>query len=239
MFSFLEREAKKVLRKVGWHTNKYQREEVRRIAKDVISISTLPDLDAQYLPWTKAALRPAAVSALLNEIVIHKRKKILEIGSGISTVYIAKIINESKKIISIEEDKGWCDTVRNFIKEEGVSSSKYEIIHSPLNEIDESTPKWYDREVLGSALEGKRFDMLFVDGPPADSKETRHDRYPALPFLSKYLGKEFVVFLDDAKRGGEKEVVREWEKEFSLERSYSAGMAVFRPPESGKTFDII
>jgi hypothetical protein len=42
-----------------------------------------PLLDAGgYLPWSEWALRPAALAAVCNEIVLAGRREIVELGSG-------------------------------------------------------------------------------------------------------------------------------------------------------------
>jgi hypothetical protein len=55
-------------------------------------------------------------------------------------------------------------------------------------------------------------DLLIIDGPPGFIQ--KHSRYPALPLLNKQLAKDCVVFLDDAARDDEQEMVRRWLKTY-------------------------
>ena len=53
--------------------------------------------------------------------------------------------------------------------------------------------------------------MLVIDGPPGFLQ--KHSRYPALPMLNERLAEYCAVFLDDAAREDEQELVRRWLKE--------------------------
>jgi len=61
--------------------------------------------------------------------------------------------------------------------------------------------------------------MLVIDGPPGFIQ--KNSRYPALPLLFDKLSKQSSVFLDDAGREDEKELVAQWQAEFSgVEHEY-------------------
>ena len=53
-------------------------------------------------------------------------------------------------------------------------------------------------------------DMLTVDGPPQTSDSEVLARYPALPAFAGQLSKEAAIFVDDAKRVTEQEMIRKW-----------------------------
>ena len=50
--------------------------------------------------------------------------------------------------------------------------------------------------------------MLVIDGPPGFIQ--KNARYPALPLLFDKLSEDCVIFLDDAARHDEKEIVDLW-----------------------------
>ena len=54
--------------------------------------------------------------------------------------------------------------------------------------------------------------MLVIDGPPESTGPLA--RYPAGPALFPRLANEGVVFLDDANRYTETEILRRWKMEF-------------------------
>ena len=54
-----------------------------------------PLLDAGgYLPWSEGALRPAALRSIANEIMLGRRRSIVELGSGVSTIVLARLLRE-------------------------------------------------------------------------------------------------------------------------------------------------
>ena len=53
--------------------------------------------------------------------------------------------------------------------------------------------------------------MLIIDGPPAYLESMA--RYPAGPLLFNRMPAGSAVFLDDAFRSGEREIVRKWSVE--------------------------
>jgi hypothetical protein len=52
--------------------------------------------------------------------------------------------------------------------------------------------------------------MLLVDGPPSTVAPTGLPRYPALPAFLPRLASRAIVFVDDARRPQEMEMVRQW-----------------------------
>lgn len=57
-----------------------------------------------------------------------------------------------------------------------------------------------------------RIGMLVIDGPSGFIQ--RHSRYPALPLLFDRLADDCVIFLDDAARQDEREIVEIWLRQF-------------------------
>ena len=232
-----------VLSKVGWHVNKTQRDALGRAQHDIESLQLLPELDLEYSPWTQAALRPAGVRALLNELVIHERRNVLEFGSGISTLYLAHYFDGEGigEVISVEEDEGWASIVEEYLEEMKVSQDCFQIVRAPLQPFDgmPNPESWYDTEVLGTELQQQTFDMVFVDGPVSWRDKNKCARYPALPYVKERLQEDSVTFLDDAEWGDQEEILRRWADEYGLETELVAGMGVLRPPSSDASYDII
>jgi len=233
----------RLLSKIGWHLNNTQRKRLDQVQQDLESLHHLPELDLSYIPWTEAALQPAGVRALLNEVIIHGRQSILEFGSGISTLYLADHFDGQGEgqIISIEEDEKWAAIVEDYLDELNLSKERFQILRAPLKPFDgsERPAFWYDTEFLRSELRQKTFDIVFVDGPVSWREENEYARSPALPFAKDYLQEESVIFLDDAGWGDQKEIFQRWGNGYDLDTELVAGMGVLRPPSSNATYDII
>lgn len=173
----------------------------------------------EHLPITKSSMSFFAVAMILNDIQINNRKTILEFGSGLSTILIARLIkknNLSCKIYSIEHDKKWFDLLNFILKKDGTIENVI-TIYSPLcfSEKSKNNLEWYNEKIILNNLpENIFFDLVIIDGPPAHEKSKSLSRYPALPFVKDKLNKSYSVYLDDASRKGEQEVIKYWVDEF-------------------------
>jgi hypothetical protein len=186
---------------------------LERAAHDARAATELSRLGLPHLPWPGSALAPSALVHVLNEIQINRRNFCVEFGSGLSTIYIAKILERSGgRLISFESDSGWAELVRAWLVEFGLTGVA-EVVMAPLEVTSSNAApgaQWYDEGVVSSRLDGCTVDCVLVDGPPAYHAQNRLARYPALPILQSRLAPRCVVFLDDADREGEQEVLRRW-----------------------------
>lgn len=208
-------------------------DSIEKHLQDLKALALLPLFDG-YIPWTEASIRPSAISAILNEILFNDRKAILECGSGISTMYIAKAMSRvNGTIYSIDHSEEWLQIVDNRLKREGIPRENYLLIHAPLTNcrIALDGNKWYDIERLDE-IKSREFDMLIVDGPGAAAKEDSFARYPAFPFFKNNLKENFAIILDDISRNGEKIIAEKWSKDSGLLlecHDVMAGIAILRP----------
>lgn len=228
---------------VGWHLNRLQRSSLKSFQSDLKALHHLPELNLHYIPWTVPALRPSAVAALMNEVVIHRRRNILEFGAGVSTLYLADLLSSMElkgRIISVEENGDWCEVVEEYLDDLGISSRYVQIVESPLRDYHEKSEcdRWYDTEVLKESLSGKTFDMVLVGGPSAMEKGQEMARLPALNFVRSYLSSDFSLFLDDIERDGENKIGGIWQEKLGVEYIVVSGMGCFRPKSPEKYYDI-
>ena len=168
-----------------------------------------PLLDAGgYLPWSSGAMRPAGLVVVCNEIVHGGRERVVECGSGVSTVLLARLLRHrgGGSVVAIEHDADWAGLVEDLLHREDLGEVA-RVIHAPL----EGEPPWYARSALDATPD--EIDLLVVDGPPADGPGEGLRRAPALPFFEARLTNGATVILDDLPRPGEREVVAGWEAE--------------------------
>lgn len=189
--------------------------------KDIRSLELLKNVHSEYLPWTGASIHPTALLYILNDITIHQRRHIVECGSGISTIYIAgliKSLDADIKLQSIDHDENWLSILNKHLESNDLLD-QVDLIHAPLTHcrhcMDQSY-EWYDPEILDQRIVEEPIDLLFVDGPPAKSRDCDLSRYPALSYFKSKLADQRVVILDDSCRKGELETAKTWEKEFGL-----------------------
>jgi predicted O-methyltransferase YrrM len=183
-----------------------------------------------HLPRTGASLKSYVLAYILNEIVINERKNIIEFGSGISTIFLAKLAFTNKinlQIISVDEDKDWIEKMQEILNAENLQNY-VKFIYSPIIPISHKTEQymWYDDKILEPGCEGIKFDMVIVDGPKAYERGKELIRYHALHFLQNKLNDAHVIFLDDVNRKGEKYIIKKWEPEFNLNFEIDNNLAI-------------
>lgn len=170
-----------------------------------------------YLPWSEGALRPAALVKIANEIVLGNRRSVVELGSGLSTIVIARLLRDYGGVLtSVEHEPSWAQFVGSQIEREGLGDHArvLETTLKPHPKAADSAP-WYDEASLWSLP--NTIEMLIVDGPPGYGEGMQRSRYPALGFFQSRLAPGALVIIDDAGRPGEQEIIERWEAESDLE----------------------
>jgi hypothetical protein len=177
------------------------------------------------LPWTEWALERGDLETVL-ELVDGHPGPIVECGSGISTVAIARLLAECGDggLYALEHDAGHATRVRAALADEGLGR-RAKVIDAPLapHPLAEAACGWYAPRALAQVPQAG-IRILLVDGPPANGPDRERSRYPALPALRPRLAPGAAIVLDDADRDGERWVLERWQRE--------TGLSFSRPPGS-------
>jgi predicted O-methyltransferase YrrM len=156
---------------------------------------------------------PDVLLVLVHHVRNSRPGVIVECGSGASTVVLAQAtkLNGRGRVYSIDHDADFAARTRAMLEEYGLSDWA-EVAHAPLRwmEIGGNRWEWYDLDSLPTT---PPIDLLFVDGPPSNTPKPLA-RYPAGPILFPRLSPHGAIFVDDAKRPGEAEILRRWSGEF-------------------------
>ena len=197
--------------------------------KDILAMHYLKPIFDDYLPWNAYAIRPSGLVKIINEITINNRTSILECGGGISTIYIAKILQKcGGHLYTIEHDADWVEFLKKLLAQHDLTPY-VSIVTAPLEDCPFSVERggraiafadgslWYSLDTLKDALNNVEIDLLIVDGPPAYTKKTMYARYPAVPFFKQYFASDYAVILDDIGRSGEKTIVDRWQNELGID----------------------
>jgi predicted O-methyltransferase YrrM len=142
-------------------------------------------------------------------VIREEPKLVVECGSGTSTLWFALTMQRfgiPGRIVSLEHDDTFAESTRNVLRMH-TASAIADVRYAPLEdyELNGKTYPWYARRAWSDL---KAIDLLFVDGPPADTGE--HARYPAVPLLHDALSESATVILDDLIRTDEQQVVQQW-----------------------------
>jgi predicted O-methyltransferase YrrM len=187
---------------------------------------------ANYLPWSTGAMRPAGLVLVCNEIVLRNRTRIVECGSGVSTVVLARLLRQRASgatIVALEHDAHWAALVTDMLRRESLLNLA-RVVQAPLAD----DPPWYGRGAMAEMPDD--VDLLVVDGPPAQAPGHGTRRAPALAAFEPRLTETATVILDDANRPGEQQVLTGWESETSWRFTIdpAAGVAIGQRDESGR-----
>jgi predicted O-methyltransferase YrrM len=142
-------------------------------------------------------------------------KRIIEFGSGASTLVFAAYAREISKqspelfpVVSVESHEGWLEQTKE--KLERVDLLPYvRFIHAPIQEqlLMGAWRKAYSLPE-GCFREDEKFDFCLVDGPPREI-----GRSGCLPLIEDHLADGATVLLDDVFRPGEQKAWAEWKKQ--------------------------
>jgi len=162
----------------------------------------------EELPVTADWSAAADFLFLIKEYCLKdKPEVIVECSSGLTSLTLAKCcqINGAGKVYSLENGKAYADASQLNLNNAGLAEYA-NIIHAPLEPVTINDNK-YDWYTL-SEMPDLSIDMLVIDGPPGFIQ--KHSRFPAIPLLINKLSDQSRVFLDDAGRDEEKELVAMW-----------------------------
>jgi len=147
---------------------------------------------------------------LARQVLSQKPQLVVEFGSGVSTVIIARCqqLNGGGRLLSFDHDAGFAELTRRRLKSAGVAG---EVRAAPLKAgTDGYGGSWYDHGELPQGI-----DLLVIDGPPAWREAEAESRGSAAPAAFAKLAPGGVVLLDDAARPGEQRVVERWRREYA------------------------
>jgi predicted O-methyltransferase YrrM len=153
------------------------------------------------------AASPDFLKVLADHVLAAKPEIVVECGSGLSTVIIARCLqlNGSGHVYSMEHMEQFAGLTREELARQGLSDWA-SVVDAPLTDSDIPGHKarWYQADKLPDAP----IDLLVVDGPPA--RTGARPRYPAGPKLFPRLSSRGAIFVDDAGRPEELAVIADW-----------------------------
>ena len=142
----------------------------------------------------------------------EKPQTIIECSSGLTTLTLARCcqINEAGHVYSLENGEEYQLQTKNRLQQFQLEDYA-DVFYAPLRTTPVSgiNYEWYTADAIADL----KIDMLVIDGPPGFIQ--KHSRLPALPVLFEQLADKACIFLDDAVRDEEKEIVAIWLEQFT------------------------
>lgn len=128
------------------------------------------------------------------DALLGGRGHILELGSGLSSVYFA---DKGYKVTAVEHNEEWLNR-----------HPAIDYIYAPIVYITPSKSwekrfgrgriiQWYCLDALKKGIKGKKFDLMIIDGPPASVGRE------GLWFARDLFDWNFPIIFDDVERAAE------------------------------------
>lgn len=191
-------------------SNENVRQDV--IYQSILSQKVLPS-DSPLFSITSWSIAPEFALWLHEHIKRHDVKRIVELGSGLSTVVLAATLKENGvgKVLAIEHDPQYFSQTERLLAENGLTDW-VELILSPLKtrQINRQNFRWYGikQKEIQQFLGDEKIDLLLVDGPPGNVHPL--SRFPAYPVFKSFMAHDGMVVLDDCARAPEQEILKRW-----------------------------
>lgn len=165
----------------------------------------------------KWSLTVDTINYLEKHIFVQRPNLVLEFGSGISTVCLARFMLEIHKdpsrvyVISIEQDASYVTQTEALLASLGLGHNARVIegkvepfLIEGYSGMSYSLPDDFHQIVLQNRCP----DFVLVDGP----KALNHGRFVTLPMVRPFLSDKARFFLDDALRADELDIAERWAK---------------------------
>ncbi|WP_417604609.1 hypothetical protein [Oceanimonas baumannii] len=167
---------------------------------------------------------------LLNNLNTSKENKKLTVQKNNLTVTQSHILPSEydlpKRIVSFEHDKYYYKKTTQQIYQQGLSQV-VDLSYSPLVSYSEQENSYlfYNCEEkikqLAQALAGRDAHILVLVDGPSSSQDNKNSRYPALPYLLKYLSSHKLdLVLDDYHRPIEQNIADKWRSQLKKHDLY-------------------
>ncbi len=165
----------------------------------------------QGIPYTTDwSAAPDFLKLIVDHALEHQPSTIVECSSGTTTLMLARCceINGVGHVYSLENGEEYAEKSRRHLNRYCLNEQAT-VLYAPLqtHHLNGRDYQWYALE----GLPDNSIEMLIIDGPPGFIQP--HSRYPALALLQSKLAAGCTIFMDDAARPEEREIVKMWQRE--------------------------
>ncbi len=176
-------------------------ESSRRVGVEITAL-----LDDPRLTWGGWAISKPLAVELARRLEATRPRRILELGSGTSTVVLADYATRhDAQVVSLEHERQFCEKTRDMLIQLGLAGV-VDVKLAPIKSIHwqhKVRYPWYGAELSG------KFDFIFVDGPPL-----KVGRQATLFGLADHLEPNWELWLKDGYREHERACIAIWKEHF-------------------------
>ena len=194
----LNRNADRVTKEIKGQTSQIKTElgYVYQQFEALEQLLPLLKLSAPLPPSRGWAASPDFLLSLFEISRTTKPRLVVELGSGVSTLVLAK--SGAKKIISFDHSLEYGEQTRSMLRNHRVRG-----VEIRIDDLEKYKGgySWYSRASLKGIA---KIDLLVIDGPPSATNPDA--RFPALENLLPLLSPKATIVLDDANRADERKL---------------------------------
>lgn len=193
------------------HVTNTVRDSTRQVESLVQIYTRFKDLKLPMPSTGGFAIDSQALGHLLSLVDERRPKKILELGSGASTIWLGYLCQAfGAELVTLDHLEEYLNLTQTAVERHGLNE-QVESRLAPLEPVESAgdTYNWYS---LASLNDLSDIDVVLIDGPPAATGPKA--RYPALPYIIDLLAPHATVILDDAHRQEEADIIEDWLREF-------------------------
>ncbi len=176
------------------------------------------------VPWGAWVFGKSAAIEVTEHLRRRRPRRILEAGSGTSTLVLAAhAAADGAEVVSLEHDVEYHRRTARLLERHGLRGA-VDLRLAPLRprRWPGGTFPWYDTTLAG------RFDFFMVDGPPE-----KHGREGALFAYAAHRSRNWEAWLFDGRRAHERRCLQLWQRHFRFDAQLvpldESGVWVIRP----------
>ncbi len=168
-------------------------------------------LDAALPPTRDWAGSPDFLRIVYDQVRTQKPDTVVECGSGVSSIVIARALQQNGKgvLISLDHDAVFAEQTRQNLARHGLEKwvdMRVEAL-AESGVAGQKSP-WYPLKNIPAS----NIDLVVVDGPPIT--HDREARFCAGPTFIPKMPAHSVMLLDDFNRAGDTSIVEKWRAAF-------------------------
>jgi len=169
-----------------------------------------PTLDGFDLSFGGWALDTETLSALLRWIERDEITRVLEFGSGHSTVVLAnQLARRDGCVLTVDQDQRFSDLARRTVEEHGLAhAAQFAVAPIAATSAGGVTSLCYDfNDSLAHLIRSFEPQLVIIDGP---SQVSGSSRLGVAPMVSRCIASPAAFVLDDAFRDAELLIAQAW-----------------------------
>lgn len=202
------------------HITTTTRDSTRQVESLIHLYQRYPEVKLPMPNTGGYAIDSQALAHLLALVEERQPRRILELGSGTSTIWMGYLCRSfGGKLVTLDHLEHYLGLTQTAIDRHQL----HDVVEARLaplepTECDGKSFNWYSLDAIADLTD---IDMVIADGPPASTGPQA--RYPSLPKLINILAPTATLILDDAHRKDEAEIVESWLADFSQFREIEKG----------------